>query len=298
MLVVKYSEIMLKSKMTRVILERMLEWNLKSALEGRRFKLSREGGIFFIDVDEERKCAEKLRKVFGIANISICDVVPAEFDRIAEKCVAIGREFKRSSSFAIRAKRVGEHSFSSRELCIEGGRRILEELRDKKLKVDLDEPDEEIFIDVREGRAFVSRGCIKAYGGIPLGSQGKVVAVITDRNSYIAAWMMMRRGCEVIAVCNSKRGCELAEKLRDWHIGRRMEVYDLSSKDSKIGKEELFREAGRVTRENCAGGVVSGESLCKNKKLAELKKLAKLAGVPVYRPLILLEDEMGKMVVC
>jgi thiamine biosynthesis protein ThiI len=296
MLLLKYSEILLKSKMTRVILERMLERNIRSALSECRFSLSREGGIFLVESDDDEECAARLSKVFGIIYISICEVVPVRMDAIVEKCVEIGKKFKKSSSFAIRARRVGEHSFSSQDICVEAGRRILQELKYKKLKVDLEEPDEEIFVDVRWNRAFISRENIKRCGGMPLGSQGKAVAVITDSDSYAAAWMMMRRGCELIAVCNNK-GRKLAEKLKEWHIGSEMRVHNLSLKHSRISRNELLREAGRVAKENGAVAVVTGESLCKNGKLAELTELDELAGVPVYRPLIFLGEDIAKMVV-
>jgi len=296
MILAKYSEILLKGKATRSILERILGWNIRVALEGCKFKISREGGIFFIEADEEERCAEKLRNVFGIVYISICEVVPADIDKIVEKCVGIGRKFRKGSSFAIRARRWGEHNFTSNDIGVKAGARMLSELRNRKLKVDLEEPSEEIFVDVRMKKAFISRNRIKACGGMPLGSQGKVVAVISDMSSYNAAWMMARRGCELVAVYNSKRGLKLAEKLEKWHIGRNMEAYNLSSKNNKISKEKLFEEAGRVARENDALGVVSGESLCKHQKLNEMIRLDAVAGVPVYRPLALLGEREVKMV--
>lgn len=111
MLMVKYSEILLKSKMTRVMLERMLERNVRCALSGLSFKLSRGGGVFLIESGEDRECAERLKKVFGVVYVSVCDAVPAEVDVIAEKCVEIGGKFRRDSSFAIRARRVGGAQF-------------------------------------------------------------------------------------------------------------------------------------------------------------------------------------------
>ena len=289
MLLVKYSEILLKGRMTRIILERMLERNVGSALSGCSFSLSRAGGVFVIESDNDEECAARLRKVFGVVYISVCDVVPARIDNIVEKCVEIGRKFKKGSSFAIRARRVGEHDFSSKEICVEAGSRVLQ-IKNKKLKVDLEEPDEEIFVDVRGKRAFISRKNIRTCDGMPLGSQGKVVAIVDDMDSYLAAWLMMRRGCELIAVCASQKGRRLAEKLEEWHIGRKMEVHDLSSRDSNMKREQLFKEAGRLVREKGALGVVSGESLCRGQKLAELAELDAAAGVPVYRPLILLRD--------
>ena len=296
MLMVKYSEILLKRRATRSILERMLGGNIRAALGGSEFRMNREGGVFFIEADDEKRCAENLRRIFGIVYISVCEVVPADMDKIVEKCVDMGKGFGKGSSFAIRARRWGEHSFSSSDIGVKAGAAVLDGLRSKKLKVDLGEPDEEIFVDVRMKKAYISRNRIKAYGGMPLGCQGKVVAVISDMDSYNAAWMMMRRGCGIVAICNSRRGVRIAEKLREWHIGRKMRVHDLSSKRAKIPKEKLFKEAGRVSRESGALGVVSGESLCKHRKLAEMAKLDAAAGVPVYRPLVLLREKEVKMV--
>lgn len=164
------------------------------------------------------------------------------------------------------------------------------------MKVDLEEPDEEIFVDVRGDRAFISRENVRTCGGMPLGSQGKAVAIVTDSNSYCAAWMMMRRGCRLMVVCN-KSGARFSRKLREWHIGSEMEVHNLSLKRSRIGIKDLFREAGRRARDNGALAVISGGSLCRHGKISEFAKLDGVAGVPVYRPLMLLGDEIVDMVI-
>ena len=67
------------------------------------------------------------------------------------------------------------------------------------VKVDLTDPDVVFYVEVRENRAFVFGEYIRCHAGLPVGSQGKVIARVDDERGMVAAWLMMKRGCRVIA---------------------------------------------------------------------------------------------------
>ena len=76
------------------------------------------------------------------------------------------------------------------------GERILEGIPELELKVNLSKPDQEIYVEVRDGKAHLFTQTIKGVGGMPTGSQGKVVCTIsTGLDSPIAAYKVMKRGC-------------------------------------------------------------------------------------------------------
>lgn len=97
--------------------------------------------------------------------------------------------------FAIRANRAGEHAFSARELKIAGGRAIQAATG---APVDLDDPAVVYRVDCRASTAFVSAVQYDGPGGLPLGTQGRAVALVSGGiDSPVAAYETMRRGCEV-----------------------------------------------------------------------------------------------------
>lgn len=101
-------------------------------------------------------------------------------------------------SFAIRARRAGTHDFTSRDVAIACGNAVFQKVN-KTIKVDLDCPDVEIFVEMRQDKAYVFTESIKGVGGLPMGTQGRMVALISGGiDSPVAAWLMMKRGCEIV----------------------------------------------------------------------------------------------------
>ena len=80
----------------------------------------------------------------------------------------------------------------------EMGATVLEANSDKGVKVNLSDPDRTIFIEVRSNKAYIFTSYIRCYGGLPLGSQGKVLAYVNDERGLASAWLMMKRGCSVL----------------------------------------------------------------------------------------------------
>ena len=104
----------------------------------------------------------------------------------------------------------------------EAGSAIFIANEDKGVKVDLTDPDVVFYVEVRENRAFVFGEYIRCHAGLPVGSQGKVVAEVGDERGMVAAWLMMKRGCRVIAhgdeelIANLRRYDPLL-KTGDWN---------------------------------------------------------------------------------
>ena len=124
-----------------------------------------------------------------------------------------------NTKFAIRCRRVGDHDFSSQEMAAYCGgvvrKRIL-------APVDLTNPDLTIFVEVRGEDTFIYHEKIPGPGGLPLGTQGKVVCLVSSGiDSPVATYLMMKRGCEVIALyCDndpftSKKALDNYNKLID-----------------------------------------------------------------------------------
>src|SRR5512136_2938490 len=194
MYLIRYSEIALKSPPVRRRWEDVLVSNLQKAQP--ECKVRKSWGRIWLEGDVD---PEKLKKVFGIVSFSKCEHCRLQdlSSFILRYCDATGME--KAKSFALRLRRVGNHAFTSQEKTIELADMILERFR--HLKVDLDNPDATVYVEIRDNDCYLYRNVIKGSGGLPLGVEGKLVALFSGGiDSPVAAWMMMKRGCKIIPV--------------------------------------------------------------------------------------------------
>ncbi len=187
----RYGEIGTKSLNIRKHFEKILIQNIE------RFFLSEEA-----EVITERKGRGRLfayadpqysylfSRVFGIVSFSRAEKIRAELEDMKEKGKNFASEIK--GSFAVRARRVGEHEFDSQDVEAEIGDIILDE--NASLNVDLDDPDHTFYIEIRHSDAYIFKDIIYGPGGLPLSSQGKVAAYVESKDDFIATWLLMRRG--------------------------------------------------------------------------------------------------------
>ena len=198
---VRYCEIGLKSTPVRRKFETNLRDNILMMLASDHVEALIEYGDarLYLQSDDMDACVRSLTKVFGIASISVAEVCTSAMDDVCRSAAEYSRSvIGEGESFIVRARRQGSHTYTSMELAAEAGSAILDANADKGIRVDLHNPDKEIFIEVRNNKAYIFDRYITCPGGLPMGSQGKVVAEIDGDRSVVSAWTMMRRGCRVL----------------------------------------------------------------------------------------------------
>jgi thiamine biosynthesis protein ThiI len=213
---VRFGEIGIKSKQTRRRMTKMLVEHIRSALDENRISYSairNEYSRIFIDTNEAEKAAEIASKVFGVISTSPVVVTSSSIDDILDTAESLARlNFKNGLSFAVGARRIGKHKYSSQELRYRLGERLLEGNPDLNLKVNLTDPQQSIYVEVRDDTSHIFTETIKGVGGMPTGSQGKVVcAISTGLDSPVAAFKIIKRGAIPVFVyydnsphCNEK----------------------------------------------------------------------------------------------
>lgn len=196
-IIVRYGELALKSEPVRKRFERSLINSIKRSLRETPHKIRTERGRIFVDTSATAKTIKILSQIPGITSISPAAMTVADLDAIKEKVTPIAKKMlKPGMSFAVRTTRIGEHSFSSRDINVAIGSHILSLQKD--LKVNLTHPDVEISIEVRGNDAYIFSKTIEGIGGLPVGTQGRVVAILSgDKKDAVAAFMMLKRGCNV-----------------------------------------------------------------------------------------------------
>jgi len=309
---VRYSEVFLKSEPVRREWERALVRGIERALPG--VKARRERGRIWLagDVDPE-----VLRKIFGIVSFSLCDVVPLDDLPAGLLTFCEGHGIGDAATFALRIRRIGKHPFTSRDLAERLGDLIRSEY--PHIRVDLDHPEREIFIEVRDGTCYLFDRKIPAAGGIPPGVEGTLVALVSGGiDSPVAAYLMMKRGCRIVPLyvglegylneTNFARAKATVEALRryqpdiellvvrDGYLARARRTLEERGEERYtclLCKRRMYRIAAEVARQVGAKGFVTGESMGQvaSQTLDNLAVLTDAAAIPVYRPLIAFDKE-------
>lgn len=193
-IIVRYCEIHLKGK-NRGYFEKIFMMNLEKALVGIRHEIRKPSGRYIVEnFDQTRteEILEKLSRVFGTHTLSSAYKVPAELEMIYDTVKKIAPE---SGSFKVITNRANKSfPLNSMQLNAEIGGRLLQDF--PNLSVDVHAPQHEICIDIREnGDALIFSGHIRGAGGMPVGTSGKGVLLLSGGiDSPVAGYMIAKRG--------------------------------------------------------------------------------------------------------
>ena len=203
LLLVRYGELALKSPPVRREFERSLRQNVLAQFvrEGLTGRLRSDRGHLYVGVEAAAPAIRILRRVFGVTSVSEVYEVPSERSAIRDRLLELAAPRLRAGSrFAVRARRTGQHAFTSQELARDLGSDVLERFADRGLSVDLERPDVELFVEVRGPRTYLSFDRVAGPGGLPLGVAGRLVALVDGPRGALGAFLMMKRGCRVVLV--------------------------------------------------------------------------------------------------
>ncbi|MBI2628101.1 MAG: tRNA 4-thiouridine(8) synthase ThiI [Candidatus Niyogibacteria bacterium] len=216
--VIHYHEIALKGK-NRAFFEKTLMANIERMME-KKIGVRRISGRLLAEIaggPGQQKQKEILSRVFGIKNFAFARIAPAEISVISEAAASF---FKKPypASFRIEASRAEKkYPFTSQDLMEKAGAFVQQKTG---IKVDLKNPKRVIFIEVAENAAFIYDQKFSGPGGLPVGTAGRVAALISSGfDSPVAALKIMKRGAEPALIHfhsyprTSRESLENAEKL-------------------------------------------------------------------------------------
>ena len=283
---VHYHEIGLKGK-NRARFERILMDNIKAALAAFSVStITRISGhilVTFSVAGEAERAFEIIRTVPGVARVSLAfhtNREPHEYERAAIQAL---REFGPFDSFKVVAKRSNtDYELSSMDLNRQVGEVLCEAFPDKKVL--MKGCDAQVHVLVVQGSVYVCARSERGVGGLPQGSAGKVVSLLSSGiDSPVASWLMARRGAVVVPVHFSGRPqtADTSEYLcRDIveamgpgvQIGRmyvvpfgdcQREISIACPSDLRVimYRRVMYSVAERIARIEGAKAIVTGESL-------------------------------------
>lgn len=309
-ILIRYSEIHLKGN-NREYFESVLISNLKYALRDFRFEFGRSNARYILRNFDESvlpQLVDAVKKVFGVYSLSVAEEVPSTFEDIRSAAL---RMMPMTGTFKVNTNRADKRfPMRSMELSAEIGGEILD--ANPTLTVDLHSPETVIDIDIREnGKTFVYSDVIRAVNGMPVGTGGKAIALLSGGiDSPVAIYMMAKRGMTIRALHfhsfpytsmqARQKVLDLAGIVKKYTLRMTVDVVSFTEIQTAIHEkcpEEymitimrrfMMRIAEHIARMNGAGALVTGESLGQvaSQTLESITSSNAVVHLPVFRPLI------------
>jgi tRNA uracil 4-sulfurtransferase len=310
-IIAHYHEINLKGN-NRGWFENHLHQHVAAILKGLEHdSIQRFSGRLLIGLSPESPVDEitrRMKMVFGLANFAVTREVPAEMDSIraglAELIPSVA--FK---SFKIDARRgTKDFPLDSMQLNQQLGGFVIDLTG---AAVRLDNPDVVFHLEIVGPRAFLHTTKIQGAGGLPSGTGGKVLCLLSGGiDSPVAAFRMMRRGCRVLFIhfhSFPHTTIESQEKVK--RILRVLSCFQLESALHLVPFADLQREivayappalrvvlyrrfmmriAQVIAQKEKAAALVTGDSLGQvaSQTLENIRTISAAASLPIFRPLI------------
>ena len=318
----RYGELFLKSEPVKKRYLGFLKQHINAVLNARTisFELTEFRGRILVHVTPEqiKTACDALSKVFGVVSLSPALFITHDIEDIKRAAVLCAQgKLKPNMTYAVRARRDTVSAYTSQTLAADVGAALYEAVPD--LKVNLTDPEYEIFIEARPEGALVYDERIQGPSGLPLGTQGRVVTLLSAGiDSPVAAWLMMKRGVVPYFLHintgtyggNAIEACTMQNisSLSIWSGSFPLTLETISAQDFFdyiTSKPDLYRYrcvlckrfmlqcARAVAREREAAGIVTGDNLGQvaSQTLDNLYTLTAGYDLPIFRPLLTYDKE-------
>ena len=325
-IIVKYGEIGIKGK-NRYIFENKLIKNIKNMLKPiDKFNVYKEYGRVYVDLGdyEYDEVCEEVKKVFGV--VGVCPAVKvlrnneedveAAYQKLKETALMVLEEkiANGAKSFKVESRR-GDKSFrlTSQDMSIDIGGYLLSNVGDK-IKVDINKPEAKIKCELRENNVVVYSDTVPGYGGLPIGTNGKAMSLLSGGiDSPVATWMVAKRGMEVEAVhfhtypFTSEKSQEKVKdlarilakycgkvRLHKVNILEIQKAVGLNCRDEEmtiISRRFMMRIAQKLAEQRNCDALITGESIGQvaSQTIQGLTCTNASVSLPVFRPLIAMD---------
>lgn len=311
---VSLGEIVLKGLNRKYFEDRLIK-NMKRVLRDfGEYKIYKEQGKIYIEglEDHQENAIKRLKKVFGLVYISPCIRTSREMENIREAGLTLAREKLKGdklTTFKVETSRSDKrYPLKSPEISRDVGGYALKNT--DNLKVDVHNPDFMLYVDIKEyGYVYIDR--TKAYGGLPIGTNGKGLLLLSGGiDSPVAGFMMAKRGVEVDAVhfhsypFTSQRAEEKVldlAKIVSMYTGP-MKIYSVNLLNIQkeinkncpedemtiLSRRFMMRIAEEISREKGYQILITGENLGQvaSQTIYSVDVINRSVQMPILRPLI------------
>ena len=320
LVLVRYGEIILKGY-NRPVFEDALIKNIKRAIaDDGEVKISKAQATIYIEPMESDmqidSIVEKLKKVFGIVSIVVAYRTEKSIDAVLEEIeLSFDDTLRNAKTFKVEAKRADKKfPLKSPEICKEVGGRILSKYH--HLKVDVNNPEVTVHVEIREGFAYVHTGREKGTGGMPVGTNGKALLLLSGGiDSPVAGYMIGKRGVKLEAIhffsypYTSERAKDKVKKLASiigGYMGGlkvhivpftdiQLEIRDKCPEEhlTLVMRRFMMQISQRIAEKRGCQALITGESIGQvaSQTMSALAVTDDAVTMPVFRPLIGMDKE-------
>ena len=311
-IIVRYGEIGVKSPVVRKRFEKKLISNIKNLIN---CKIDINQGRIFLYPEDHVDAMEYLKKVFGIVSFSPTLKTETDFETIKKavqtyiKELVEVDEFDPKKTFGVKCRRVGSHSFSSREMAGFCGAAVIELTN---APVDLSNPEFTLYIEVRDNDTYIFHEKIKGAGGLPIGTQGRMISLVSGGiDSPVATYLMMKRGCDITILNfnnhpftggSNEKIIKLYNKLKEYSSGSDLRIYQVNYGDflkkcteeapprmtCVLCKSGMYQIAEKIAKQEKALAIIDGSSVGQvaSQTLPNILATRYSTSMPVLSPLI------------
>ncbi len=316
---VHYGELALKGKNRKDFEERLVR-NIKLAIgKGVLKQVNRlEGRMVLFPNSQNKKTealiTERLSKVLGLSWFSFADVCAPDVGKIKSSVLKAGKgKLDKKKTFKVDTTRAYK-KFPHNSMEMNGmlGEALIEKF---KPNVSLDNPDVTVFVEITKDWAFVYTDKVRCSNGLPVGSSGRVLVLLSGGiDSPVAAWLMMKRGCSVDYLhIHAMRESKDLENTKIREILEKLHEYDPRSKLYAVPYHEfdiraqgapseynlilfrrfMLRVAERLAKEIKVSAIVTGDNLAQvaSQTLESITVADEAVDIPIFRPLLAYNKE-------
>ena len=325
-IIVRYGEIGVKSPKVRKRFEKKLISNIKTLIDG---KIILNQGRMLLFPENYEKALESLKKICGVVSFSPTVSTETDHDSIKAtvqdyiKDLAHKGQFSSEKSFAVKCRRVGTHDFTSRDMAGFCGSVVVELTG---APVDLSNPDFTLHVEVRDDKTYLYHEKIEGIGGLPIGTQGRMIALVSGGiDSPVASFLMMKRGCDLTILNfnnapytsgSSDKVVKIYRKLKEYSAGSDLRLYQVNYGDflkkcreeapermtCVLCKSGMYQIAEKLAKRENAFAIVDGSSVGQvaSQTLPNILATRYSTSIPILSPLIGLDKleiaQIGKKI--
>ena len=315
-LLIKFGELFLKGKNRHEFIK-LLKNNILKKLHNYKCVLTETQGRLVLSGYQEKfedEIVEKLQQVFGLIGVSIALEFDTSLENIVERVKAV--DFGGAKTFKVETKRADKNfSMTSMETNSYLGEIVLD--NNPNIKVDLYTPDVVLHVEIRtNGKTYIYTNLLKCAGGLPLGSAGKGLLLLSGGiDSPVAGYLMAKRGLRFEAVHfhsypytsvqAKEKVLELAKEVSVYCDEVKLHVVSFTTIQEQIHRHcdadymitimrrIMMRIAERICKENGLGAIITGESLGQvaSQTMQSMNVTNSVVGLPVFRPVLAFDKE-------
>jgi tRNA uracil 4-sulfurtransferase len=315
-ILIRYGEISTKGRNRNKFVDKLRK-SIKTALSSYpkiKMEVSRDRMYILLNGENAKEIIEKLKKIFGIQSFSPAIKVGRDLLEMKKAALElVSGLYREGQTFKITAKRSDKtFELNTDEINQAFGGHLLKNI--PGIKVDVKNPDINLRIEVRQEAVYLSCETILGAGGLPVGSGGKAMLMLSGGiDSPVAGYMAMKRGLEIEAVhffsppFTSERSKEkvmdLSKKLSEIYGSMILHIVPFTNIQQAVRKQVpenysmtttrrlMLRITDEIRKKQQGLAIITGESLGQvaSQTLESMYTINEVTNTPILRPLITMD---------